>query len=346
MTDDVLVRVEGHAGRIMLNRPRALNALTLDMVRAIDATLLAWADDPAVALVVVDGAGGRAFCAGGDIRAMYEAARSGDVAAGAAFFGAEYAMNARVARFAKPYVAIMDGIVMGGGVGIAAHGSVRVVSESTMLAMPETGIGLFTDVGATWLLGRRGALGMHLALTGSRIGGADAILAGLADHFVRAASLPHLVQALCACADQDAVSACVRHFSQQPPQAPLAAALPWIEACYGGASVEAILAALQAHPAPAAAAAAAEIGGKSPSSLKVTLRALREAAMMTDLEQALAQELTLAVACLRSHDFVEGVRAVLVDKDRMPRWSPATLDAVTPALVDWYFQPSPHGDHA
>ena len=332
---DVEIRLGGRAGRITLNRPQALNALTLPMVRAVDAALIAWADDPSVSLVVVDGAGERAFCAGGDIRALYEAARAGDIAAARAFFAAEYAMNAHIARFPKPYVALMDGVVMGGGVGLSAHGSVRVVTERTLLAMPETGIGLFPDVGATWLLSRAGALGRHLALTGTRIGAGDAILAGLADVFVPSARLPALIEAL---AEGDA--GVVQEFAEPRPDPSLAHHTGWMTACYGHDSVEPILAALAANPATAAREAGREIAAKSPSSLKVTLRALREAAALPDLEHALAQELVLATGCMRSHDFVEGVRAAVIDRDRQPRWQPARLQDVTPAMVDRYFTAS------
>jgi enoyl-CoA hydratase len=332
---DTEIRVEGHAGRITLNRPQALNALNLGMVEAIDAALLAWADDPDVRLVVVDGAGGRALCAGGDIRMLYDAARSGDVATARGFFAAEYAMNARIAHFPKPYVALMDGVVMGGGVGISAHGSVRVVTERTMLAMPETGIGLFPDVGATWLLSRDLPRGLHLALTGARIGAGDAIAAGLADVFVPSAKLAALTEALANCADMESVRACFGAHAETPPPATIGG--DWIAISYAGATVEAIVAALAASPDAAAQAAAREIAGKSPSSLKVTLRALREAAAMPDLDAALAQELVIATGCMRSHDFVEGVRAVVVDKDRNPKWDPPELAAVSDAAVDAYF---------
>ncbi len=335
---DVDIRVEGHAGRITLNRPQALNALTLPMVQAIDAALAGWADDPAVALVIVDGAGGRALCAGGDIRVLYEAARAGDMAVPHAFFSAEYAMNARIAAFPKPYVALMDGVVMGGGVGLSAHGSFRVVTERTRLAMPETGIGLFPDVGATWLLSRKLALGLHLALTGARIGAADAILAGLADTCTPSAALPALVERLCACATRAEVSACIEAAAEAPPEEGVAAERGWMDECYRHSTVELILAALHASTHPAAHAAANEIAGKSPSSLKVTLRALREAEAMADLTEALAQELVLAMGCMRSHDFVEGVRAAVIDKDRAPRWQPGRLEDVSDAMVAGYFE--------
>ncbi len=334
---DVETRVEGHAGRITLNRPQALNALTQPMCEAIDAALVSWAEDPAVALVIIDGAGGRALCAGGDIRLLYEAARTGDLAVPAAFFGAEYRMNARIAAFPKPYVAFMDGVVMGGGVGVSAHGNYRVVTERTLLAMPETGIGLFPDVGATWLLSRKLPFGLHLALTGARIGAADAILAGLADYYVSSAALPGLTARLGACETKAAVVACLDEAAEPPPPAAVGTDRAWMDDCYRHSTVELILAAMHASEHPSARQAAAEIAGKSPSSLKVTLRALREAEGMTDLDQALAQELVLAVSCMRSHDFVEGVRAAVIDKDRAPRWDPPTLEGVSEALVDSYF---------
>ena len=335
---DIALRIEGHAGRITLNRPQALNALTQAMCEAIDAALVRWAGDPAVSLVIVDGAGGRALCAGGDIRLLYEAARAGDTAVPAAFFAAEYRMNARIAAFSKPYVAFMDGVVMGGGVGVSAHGSHRVVTEATLLAMPETGIGLFPDVGATWLLSRKLPLGLHLALTGARVGAADAILAGLADYYIASAALPALAERLTACATKAAVTACLEDAAEPPPQAAMGVDRAWMDACYRHSTVELICAALHASDHPGAHAAVKEIASKSPSSLKVTLRALVEAEAMDDLDQALAQELVLAVACMRSHDFVEGVRAAVIDKDRAPRWNPATLEDVSDALVESYFK--------
>ncbi len=335
--EDVETRIEGHAGRITLNRPQALNALTQSMCEAIDAALAGWAEDPAVTLAIVDGAGGRALCAGGDIRVLYNAARAGDLTVPAAFFGAEYRMNARIAAFPKPYVAFMDGVVMGGGVGVSAHGSYRVVTERTMLAMPETGIGLFPDVGATWLLSRKLPLGLHLALTGAGIGAADAILAGLADYYVSSSALPGLTARLCACETKAAVAACLDEAAEPPPPASVGADRAWMDDCYRHSTVELIRDALLASDHPAAQAAAAEISAKSPSSLKVTLRALREAEAMRDLDQALAQELVLAVSCMRSHDFIEGVRAVVIDKDRAPRWDPATLEHVSEEIVASYF---------
>ena len=332
---DIDIRVQGRAGRITLNRPQALNALTLPMVQAIRAALSEWANDPAVALVIVDGAGGRALCAGGDIRVLYETARTGDISVPHAFFSAEYAMNGEIARFPKPYVALMDGVVMGGGVGLSAHGSVRVVTERTLLAMPETGIGLFPDVGATWLLSRDLPRGLHLALTGAKVSATIAMQMGLADHFILSDQLAPFADALCKCTDAASVQECVGRYGSLPPS--VLSLTEGIEHCFEKATMEQIVAALEADLSPAAQAASNEIRGKSPSSLKVTLRALHEASRMRNLDEALAQELVLAMACMRSHDFVEGVRAAVIDKDRTPAWRPSTLAAVTDEAVAQYF---------
>jgi enoyl-CoA hydratase len=332
---DVEIRVEGRAGRITLNRPQALNALTLPMVQAVRAALVEWAQDAAVALVVVDGTGGRALCAGGDIRVLYDAARAGEMDTPRAFFTEEYAMNGEIARFPKPYVALMDGMVIGGGVGISAHGSVRVVTERTALAMPETGIGLFPDVGATWLLSRDLSRGLHLALTGARIGAGDAIAAGLADHFIRYGKLRMLIEELRNCVGWEAVSSCIGWHREAPPPATIVG--DWISACYTRPTMEAIVEALAANKDHRAQAAAVEIAGKSPSSCKVTLRALREAAGMGSLDEALGRELVLAMGCMKSHDFVEGVRAAVIDKDRAPVWLPARLEDVSEGDVAAYF---------
>ena len=334
---DINIRIQGRAGRITLARPKALNALNLEMVQAIRAALQDWADDPAVSLVILDGAGDRALCAGGDIRVMAEAARRGETAPIATFFTAEYAMNLQIARFPKPYVALMDRVVMGGGVGVAAHGSVRVVTERSVLAMPETAIGFFPDVGATWLLSRKLPMGLHLGLTGTRIGAGDAILAGLADFYVPSDRLAGLAETLCTCASAAEVTTCLEAQAEAPPPAEICADRAWMDECYRHPTMELIEAALRAHEHPSAQGAATDIATKSPSSLKVTLRALREAEAMDSLDQALAQELRLALSTTAQHDFTEGVRAVLVDKDRNAAWRPASLAEVTPEMVDGYF---------
>ena len=332
---DVLARIEGKAGRLTLNRPAALNALTLDMVRAIDRALTAWETDDAVALVVLDGAGERGFCAGGDIRALYDAAKARRLDLPEMFFRAEYHLNRHIARYAKPVVALMDGVAMGGGIGLGGHSSHRVVTEKSLLAMPETRIGFLPDVGGTYLLGTApGELGTHAALSGGRMDGADAIACGLADRFVPAAGLDGLRKSLI----ESGSASVLEDFADTPPDSRLAAARGWIDRCYAHDEAEAILAALDAAPEPDARKAAAEIRGASPSSVKITLKALREGRRHGRLEPCLEQEFRLALGILRDPDFVEGVRAAVVDKDRKPVWNPARLEEVTEEQVERRFQ--------
>ncbi|MBU6356067.1 MAG: enoyl-CoA hydratase/isomerase family protein [Rhodospirillales bacterium] len=339
-TADVEIRIEGRVGRISLNRPRALNALTHDMEVAIDAALLRWADDPSVAFVMVDGRGERGLCAGGDIRALYDAAKSGGERLAFPFFGDEYRMNAHIANYPKPFVALMDGIVMGGGVGISAHGSHRIVTERTMLAMPEVGIGFVPDVGGTFLLGRMpGETGIHAALTAHRMTGADAVSCGIADHYVESRHLPALTAALAALVDGADVDDCIAAFATPAPDSPLLAERAWIDDCYKAPTAEAIVAALEAHAEPAAREAAATIRRMSPTSVKLSLRLVRAARGDAKVETAIDREFRVAVRCVAAHDFVEGVRAQLVDKDRNPRWQPATLDGVDDETLDAYFAP-------
>ncbi|TQE20537.1 enoyl-CoA hydratase/isomerase family protein [Streptomyces ipomoeae] len=335
--EPVLLHTEGRVGRITLNRPKALNALTHPMVRRIDEALTAWEHDPAVETVVITGAGERGLCAGGDVRAVHDDARDGDGTASAAFWRDEYHLNARIARYPKPYVAVMDGIVMGGGVGVSAHGSVRIVTERSRVAMPETGIGFIPDVGGTYLLSRApGELGTHLGLTGARIGAADARLCGLADHFVPSASLPRLLDDLAALPVRDALARHVR----PAPQGELAHGSAWIDSCYAADTVEEIVERLLAHGDPAAKEAAETLLTKSPTALKVTLVALRRARRLKKtLEQVLDQEYRVSLAALTTADLVEGVRAQLIDKDRTPRWSPPTLAEVTETDVIRSFAP-------
>ncbi|WP_406840369.1 enoyl-CoA hydratase/isomerase family protein [Streptomyces sp. AHU1] len=334
--DPVLLRTEGRAARLTLNRPRALNALNHEMVRRIDGALTAWEHDPAVETVVVTGAGERGLCAGGDIRVVHDDARDGDGTASAAFWRDEYRLNARIARYPKPYVAVMDGIVMGGGVGVSAHGSVRIVTERSRIAMPETGIGFVPDVGGTRLLGLApGELGTHLALTGASIGAGDALLCGLADHYVPSASLPRLLSDL---ADRPVAEALAAHERPAPP-AELAERRGWIDACYEADTVEEIVQRLLAAGDPSAKETAEILLGNSPTALKVTLAALRRARRLGSLERVLDQEYRVSCAALSAPDLVEGVRAQIIDKDREPRWSPATLAEVTDADVERFFAP-------
>ena len=344
----VLVHRDGRVGRIVLNRPRAINALNHVMVRRIDEALTAWERDDAVTAVVITGAGERGLCAGGDIRAIHQDAlgiKAGTDRAGqtsADFWRAEYLLNARIARYPKPYVAIMDGITMGGGVGISAHGSVRIVTERSIIAMPETGIGLVPDVGGTYLLARApGELGTHLALTSNSIGAADALLCGLADFFIPSDKLPQFAAALAELTVEDAVH---QYAASAPAPAHaseggLAANQEWIDACYAADSVEEILERLLDSGEPAAKAAADRIAGNAPTALKVTLESLRRVRRFGVLELALDQEFRASCASLPSADLLEGIRAQVIDKDRNPRWSPATLAEVTDQDVERYLAP-------
>ncbi len=334
--EPVLRHTTGRAAHLVLNRPRALNALTHEMVLRIDEALSEWERDPAVETVVLTGAGERGLCAGGDIRVVHADARDGDGTVSAAFWRDEYRLNARIARYPKPYVAVMDGIVMGGGVGVSAHGGVRVVTERSVIAMPETGIGFVPDVGGTHLLSRApGELGTHLALTGARVGAADALLCGLADHHVPSAALPDLLADLAVLPAAEAVA---RHARPAPPGG-LAAAREWIDACYGADTVEEIVGRLTSHGDPAAKETAETLLTKSPTAVKATLAAVRRARVLGSLEAVLDQEYRSSLAGLGSHDLVEGIRAQVVDKDRSPRWSPATLAEVTDDDVERYFAP-------
>ncbi|MFF3579445.1 enoyl-CoA hydratase/isomerase family protein [Streptomyces mirabilis] len=334
--DSLLLRTEGRAAYLTLNRPKALNALTHAMVRRIDRALTAWEHDPAVETVVLTGAGERGLCAGGDIRAIHEDVRNGDGTASAAFWRDEYRLNARIAHYPKPYVAVMDGIVMGGGVGVSAHGSVRIVTERSKIAMPETGIGFVPDVGGTYLLALApGELGTHLALTGSPTGAGDALLCGLADLYVPSDSLPRLIADLAHAPVRQVLG---QHARQEPP-GELAAARPWIDACYAVDTVEEIIDRLLEHGGSAAKETAETLLTKSPTSLKVTLAALRRARRLGPLENVLDQEYRVSCAALTAPDLVEGIRAQVIDKDRSPRWTPPTLAEVSDADVERFFTP-------
>ncbi|MER5967124.1 enoyl-CoA hydratase/isomerase family protein [Streptomyces sp. NPDC002057] len=333
--DPVLLRTEGRAAYLTLNRPKALNALTHAMVRTIADALDAWESDPGIETVVLTGAGERGLCAGGDIRAIHQDAVTGGTAT-EDFWRDEYRLNARIARLRTPYVALMDGIVMGGGVGVSAHGTVRLVTERSRVAMPETGIGFVPDVGGTYLLGLApGELGTHLALTGLPVGAADAQLCGLADHFVPAEALPALRAELAAAPVRDVLA---RHVRPAPP-GELAGHRSWIDPCYAADTVEEIVDRLLAHGAPEAEEAAATLLTKSPTALKVTLTSLRRARALGPLERVLEQEYRVSCAALRHPDLAEGIRAQVVDKDRNPRWAPTTPAGVTDEDVAAFFAP-------
>lgn len=341
-TAEVLFDRRGRLGVITLNRPRAVNALTAGMVDLLLRHLTAWATDDGVAAVLVQGAGERGLCAGGDIVAIYrDMLHGGSRTAG--FWQTEYRVNSLIARYPKPYIALMDGLVLGGGVGISAHGNVRVVTERTRMGMPETTIGFAPDVGGTFLLSRApGQTGTHAALTGAHLDAGDALFLGLADHYVPSHALPRLVAALEDESPEDAVARC----AGQPPASALAGQRDWIDACYASDDAGEIVARLRAWTGPGredATEAADTIEAKSPTSVKVTLASLRRAANLT-LDEALAQEYRAGIRFLAGPDFREGIRAQVVDKDRNPQWKPATLAEVLPGQVDAFFQPLDGGE--
>jgi enoyl-CoA hydratase len=355
--DDILFGRLGRVATVTLNRPMALNAFTLDMYRRFDPMLRAWADDPAIHAVLIRGAEGRAFCAGGDIRAIYDAGRgiAGDPGLTAAFFREEYQLIRRIHRFPKPYIALIEGIAMGGGLGVSVNGRYRIATESTIVAMPETGIGLFPDVGATRFLNLApGSVGRYLGLTGARLGPADALHCGFATHFVRRDRVPSLVNAFAHAtwragsemAQADQVLAAFRATQGEPP---LAAQRGAVDRCFAGTTVEAIIGALGAETRAGgrdgewAKETSAGLLTKSPTSLKVTLRQLI-VGLGCDIEAALALEYRLTQHFMRNHDFYEGVRATLIDRDQKPQWQPATLEDVSDAIVDSYFAPLGDGE--
>ncbi|KLO34306.1 3-hydroxyisobutyryl-CoA hydrolase [Mycobacterium nebraskense] len=341
-SDEVLTRVDGNVGLITLNRPKAINSLNQQMVDALRAILTGWADDYAVRAVVLSGAGERGLCAGGDVVSIYHSARKDGVEA-RRFWRDEYLLNAQIADFSKPYVALMDGIVMGGGVGVSAHANTRVVTDTSKIAMPEVGIGFIPDVGGVFLLSRApGGLGLHAALTGAPFSGADAIAMGFADHYVPHDDLEAFTRAIIA----DGVQSALAAHAVEPPPSGLAAQRHWIDECYAGDTIEDIVASLRGYqngdagPGPGLPQDAANlIATRSPISLSVTLEAIRRATKLEAVKDVLIQDYRVSSASLRSHDLVEGIRAQLIDKDRKPKWSPATLAEVTEADVEAYFTP-------
>ena len=344
--DDIQFGREGGIGTVLLNRPQALNAFTLGMYRRFDPALRAWAVDPVIHAVLIEGAGDRAFCAGGDVRAVYEAGKgiSGDSDFTSVFFAEEYRIISFIHHYPKPYIAILDGITMGGGAGVSVNGAYRVATEKTMFAMPETGIGLFPDVGATRFLNLcPGQIGRYLGLTGARLGPADALYCGFATHFVPRHQVPELKAALTgtawdAGAEQAQVEAVLARFNTDPGPPPLAEKRTAIDRCFADDSVEAILAALEAETSDPrwAAEMRASLLTKSPASLRITLRQLILGRDM-DLEDALKLEYRMTQHVMAAHDFYEGVRAALVDKDQTPRWRPATLAGFREAASEAYF---------
>lgn len=327
---EIIFERSGRLGRVVLNRPQALNALTLDQVHALDPQLRAWQDDDNVGAVIIEGAGDKAFCAGGDIRALYEAAKAGQMDYVASFYRDEYRLNRRIKTYDKPYVALMDGIVMGGGVGVSVHGRYRVASERTLFAMPETGIGFFPDVGGAFFLPRcPGQIGLYLGLSGARLKAADCLYAGIATHFVASARLDDLRAAL---AETDDIKAVLDGFHQDPGRAPLAENRAVIDACFGADSVEAVLAALDGAENGFAAKTAEAIRAKSPSANKVAFAQIRRGAEM-DFDSCMRMEFRLSQVYAPAADFIEGIRAVIIDKDGKPVWAEAaSAEAVAKAF--------------
>jgi enoyl-CoA hydratase len=336
---DLIVTREGAAGVIRLNRPKALNALTLKMTRGIGDALDAFAADSRVALVLLEGAGERGLCAGGDIRGLYESARiKGDL--GKIFWREEYIVNARIANYPKPYVTYMDGFVMGGGIGLAGHASDRIVTERTKVAMPEVSLGFFPDVGGTWLLSRApGELGTYFGLTGLTMNGADAVYCRLADVLIRTSNWPALREALTTVAsgvNAEGVMATLKPFAAPDEVGPVTQQRDLIDRAFAHDSVEEIVAVLEQDGSDFAQATLQALADKSPRGLKVTLKLLRLARTSMSLEECLKREYLAALEVFDSADFVEGVRAAIIDKDRNPAWQPPDLAGVTPDIVARY----------
>jgi enoyl-CoA hydratase/carnithine racemase len=337
---DLIARTEGSAGIIRLNRPKAINAVTLEMFRDIDRALDRFEADPEVGLILLEGAGERGLCAGGDIRALYESSKvNGDL--GKILWREEYILNARIAEFKKPYVAFMDGIVMGGGVGLSAHSRHRVVTERTKLAMPEVGLGFFPDVGGTWLLSHApGEIGTYFGLTGQTMNGPDAIHARFADAVVPSAKLGALREALTKVAPgkpSSEIEALINGFATGETAGPVAAQQARIDEWFAFDRMEDIVAALKRDGSEPALSTLKTLNEKSPRGMVVTLKLLRLARAASSLEECLVREYRAALEVFRSDDFREGVRAAVIDKDRNPKWSPPRIEDVTAEMIAPYF---------
>ncbi|MGN6207498.1 enoyl-CoA hydratase/isomerase family protein [Asticcacaulis sp.] len=334
---EVITRIENGIGRITLNRPQALHALNTDMCRQMSEALTEWANDANVKMLMIDHAEGtRGFCAGGDIRMVAESGRQ-DGKAGEDFFRIEYTLNIQIKRFPKPYIACLDGVTMGGGVGISIHGSHRIATEHTLFAMPETGIGLFPDVGGSWFLPRlEGELGTWLALTGARLKGRDVLAAGIATHFVASGKLPEVKARMLAGEAPDAVLA---DYTEGPQAPTYAEHLDIINHCFSRPTITDICLALKMADDDWASAQADILKTRSPLSMAVSLEQLRRGARMATFEDIMRMEYRIACHIIRTYDFSEGVRAVIEDKDHAPKWSPETPAGVTKAMVEAMFDP-------
>lgn len=328
----VLVRASGGLGRLTLNRPRAINALDLGMIHQLHAALDEWEHDTEVDIVLLDGAGERGLCAGGDVRGLSDRVTSGRADESATFFRDEYALNARIGEYPKPFVALADGVTMGGGIGVAGHAAIRIVTERSQLAMPETRIGFTPDVGGTWLLAHApGRLGEYLGLTGAVMDASDAIYAGFADHFVPSENLDGLRDALETRADPSSPTELVLLFDETPPPPKLERAREWIDDAFAADTVLEIIDRLRARPEPEAIATADLLGELSPTGLAITLASIRRSRELPGLRAALEQEYGLVMWFVTTQpDLAEGIRARVIDKDRSPRWQPATLAELAP----------------
>lgn len=336
MSDDILIRKEGRAGRITFNRPDALNALTYDMILRIDAILAVWRDEEDIDLVLIDAAGDRAFCSGGDIVDMYETGKAGDYSYGRRFWRDEYRMNAVIATYPKPVVSFLQGFTMGGGVGVGCHASHRVVCESSKIAMPEVSIGLIPDVGGTYLLGRApGRLGEYLGLTATRMGPGDAIHVGFADHFVPAEDWPDLIEALTATGNMDHVSNAVR----PPPESLLETQSETIRRYFQGETLGHIVSRLESETDEIAQNALKALNRNAPLATASALAMIRRARIEKDIQKALFQEFRYVWRAAEQGDFVEGIRAAIIDKDRSPKWAHDGPNAVQPADVSNMLKP-------
>jgi enoyl-CoA hydratase len=341
MTQDILVRVEGHAGFISLNRPSALHALTLPMVHTMTEALLAWRNSADVKCIVIDHAEGRGFCAGGDIAFLRNSAINDGGESGRKFFHDEYQLNHLLFTYPKPVVAFMDGITMGGGVGISQPARYRVATENTKFAMPETGIGLFPDVGGGWHLSRlEGRVGQFLALTGSRVAGSGCLALGLATHYLPSSALDE-AKARIASEDVERIDGILGTLSETPPASKVVETLFQINRHFASDQFENILASLEGDESEWAMRELATLRTKSPQTCKVALRQLSEGAAMSDFADNMAMEYRIASRVIVRPDFAEGVRAVIVDKDNAPKWNPATPEGVTDDLIEAIFAPLP-----
>jgi enoyl-CoA hydratase len=341
MTDqpEVLVRVQKNVGRLTLNRPQALHALTQTMCEIMIGALLDWRDDPEIYMVIIDHAGERGFCAGGDIR-MLAHSGAGDGVEARAFFHTEYQLNHLLFTYETPVVAVMDGVVMGGGVGISMPAHYRIATERTTYAMPETGIGLFPDVGGGWYLPRLpGKAGLWLALTGARIKGADCLRLGIATHFVEFGAVEGLKKAIVA--DPRRIDDILKKYRTDAGKAPLVSIEQDLNRLFVGDSVEQIFEFLEADSSDWGKAQLAVMKTKSPQTLKVAFRQLETGAALEDFADNMVMEYRIGARVVQRRDFIEGVRAVIIDKDNAPRWDPVELEGVSDAMLDEIFAPLP-----